>query len=682
MDFLEIRLAPGVNIEKTTQLNAGGISDAAFIRWKEGLVEKLGGWGRFYPASVNVGIPRALQPWEDLNGNNRLAIGGTNALKVLTGGSLTDITPQETITNTAPNFSTVINTPTVTIVDSNVSNPSTNDFVFIATPVSIGGIVLFGIYPIQTIISSTSYTITAASNATATVNNAGAVPLFTTTNGSSQVQVTLNNHGFSAGQTVTFLISTTFNSVTISGNYLVQSPVTANTFFVTAQQTATGAGSASENGGNVNFTYYVQIGPQPLAAGWGIGTYGTGGYGIGIAPPQGAGTPITATDYSLLNFGENLIANPAGGPLFNWGPESGFINAGIIPNGPIVADGCFLAQPQQIIVAWGASFTGANAPLRLVWCDAGNFNQWTPTSTNFAGGFTIARGSKIVACIQSPNQFVVLTDIGAWSGQYIGQPLVFSIIEIMSGCGLIGRKALGIANTTAYWLSQTQPFQMASGGAPQVMPCPIWDKIFQRIDTNNYAKVRFFANSQFNEIGWYFPSKPSLGGNGENDSYVKFNTVEGEWDYGPMGRSAWIDQSIFGPPIGTTTAGLVYQHETSPDADGVAMNPFILTGDYAMGKGEEFGFIDYAIPDAIYGLNGSPQTATMLYTFFPKNFPGDAPANVPQPQGPFMATAQTPFIEPRVRGRTFALRIESQDLSSFWRLGLVRCRVAPDGRNP
>jgi len=676
-DFLEIRLQPGVKSVRTPAQNAGGITDSAFIRWKDGIVEKLGGWGRFYPSSINAGIPRALHSWQDLNGNNRLAIGATLGLKTLTAGLLSDITPQETITNSAVNFSTVINTPTVTIIDANISNPSTSDFVFFATPVSIGGIVLSGIYAIQTIISSTSYTITAASNATATVNNGGAVPLFNTTNGSSQVQVTLNNHGFTAGQTVTFLISTTVGGVTIFGNYLVQNPVAANTFTITAAQQATSTTSGSENGGNVNTTYYIQIGPQPLSAGWGIGTYGTGTWGVGNAPPQGAGTPITAADYSLLNFGENLIANPAGGPLFNWGPESGFINAGIIANGPIVADGCFLAQPQQIIVAWGASFTGANNPLRLVWCDSGNFNQWTPTSFNFAGGFTISRGSRIVGCIQSPNQFVVLTDIGAWSGQYVGQPLVFSIIEIMSGCGLVGRKALGIANTTGYWMSQAQFFQMAAGGVPAPMPCPVWDRIFQRIDTNNYSKVRFFANSQFNEIGWYYPSKPSLGGNGENDSYVKYNTVEGEWDMGPMGRSAWIDQSILGPPIGTTIGGLVYQHETSPDADGVAMNPFILTGDYPMGTGEQFEFLDYAIPDAKYGLDGSPQTATMLYTFFPKNFPNDAP----NPAGPFSASAAIPFIEPRVRGRTVALRIESQDLGSFWRLGLVRCRVAPDGRN-
>jgi hypothetical protein len=752
--FQEIRLTPGVNSERTPTLNAAGITDAQFIRWKEGLVEKLGGWSRFYPFSLNAGIPRALQAWQDLNLNNRLAIGCVNALKVLTAGALTDITPQETVTNNPPNFSTVSGSPTVTIVDAGANNPNSNGWVFFATPVSIGGLVLSGIYPITLGLTATSYTITAASNATATrttqtitaatwaatgggqitfttssstgvgvgenitvsgmtpagyngvyttiagttgttvivsqpVNPGaatvfgilcpGAVPSFATTNGSASVVVTLNNHGFVAFQTVSFLVSTTvgLSGVTIFGNYLVQS-ATTNTFTITAQQVATLTTTGAENGGNVNITYFIAIGPQAAAGGWGIGSWGSGGWSTGTAPPQPSGTPITVTDYSLLNFGENLIANPAGGPLFNWGPESGFLNAGIIGQGPVVADGCFLAQPIQSIVAWGASFTGAPAPLRLVWCDAGNFLQWTPSSINFAGGFTISRGSRIVACIQGANQFTVHTDVGVWSGTYVGQPLVFAIIETMTGCGLVGRKAIGVANNTEYWMSQQQFFQMAAGGVPQVLACRVWDKVFQTIDRTNFSKVRFFANSQFNEIGWYFPVLPALGGTGENSFYVKYNTVEGEWDYGPMGRSAWIDQSILGPPIGTTTTGLVYQHETSPDADGVVLNPFILTADFSIGQGEEFGFVDYMIPDAIYGQNGQPQMATLLTTLFSKGFPTDVPVQ----SGPFISTSGSTFIEPRLRGRSLSMRLESQDLGSFWRIGLYRYRVQPDGRNP
>lgn len=675
MAMEELRIAPGFDIEKTPSYLKTGWSAGAFVRWKEGLPEKLGGWVRFYPFAMNTFV-RALHVWADLVGTPRLAVGAEAALNVITQGLLRNITPQETLTNTAPNFSTVINTPTVTIIDSNISNPSTNDFVVILTPVSVGGLILQGIYQIQSIISSTSYTITASSSATATVNNVGAVPSYAVTNTSNLVTVTLNNHGLTVGSNFNPEIATIVGGIPIGGDYTVINPITTNTFTIAASVVATSTTSGSVNGGNVAFAYFIAISPQSSPSGWGVGTWGQGGWGTGIPLPQGLGTPILASDYSLLNFGGTLIANPAGQPLFQWDPLGSLLNAQIIPQAPIVADGIVLVQPAQIIIAWGVAFQNrAPRALRLVWCDAGDFTNWTPTSTDFAGGFTISRGSKIVAVVSGANQFTVHTDIGVWSGQYIGQPLVFSILEVMSGCGLVGRKAVGVYGTTTYWMSQNQFFQMAAGGVPVPMACPVWDRVFQRIDRNNYQHVRFFSNSQFNEIGWYFPV---TGFGGENTEYVKYNVLEGEWDFGQFGRSAWTDQSILGPPIGAFFNGIIYQHEIGYDADGVAMTPSITTGNFSIGQGEEFGFVDYMIPDAIYGPNSQPQTAALLITLFFRAFPNDAPVI----EGPFNSTAQIPFIEPHQRGRLLQITFQSQDLGSFWRLGLPRLRIAPDGRNP
>lgn len=793
LDLQEMRLIPGFNSEKTPALNQSGIVNGQFVRFRDGLVEKLGGWAKFL--SVNVGsIPRALLAWLDLNNTERLAIASTLSLKVAVPATstsiLTDITPQELTTSGLPNFSATSGSPVITIDDANISNVSTLDWVFIRDPVSVGGIIIFGTYQVVNVLGSSTYQITASLNATANsafvfppappslsaasggslaattyfvkvayINPAGetiaspesslavaashvlvvtspaaagtatgwnvyvststgteqlqnsteiplgtnwteptsglvtnlflpfnfppainmtggGLPYFGVTNGNNTVDVFLPNHGNTAGEDIYFLDATTFAGVTISGDYTVQTVPDASDYSLSASTLATANAVSFMNGGNVMIEYFVGVGPQPTSAGYGTGPYGSGGYGIGVAPTGGAGNPIVATDYSLINFGEDLLANPAGNAIFQWGPEVGLQNARLLGTGPIVADGIFLAQPQQIVVAWGASFNGVPSPLRLVWSDAGDFTDWTPTSTNFAGGFTISRGSRIVGCIQAPNQFLVLTDIGCWSGQYIGQPLVFSIIEIMEGCGLIGRKAIGIAGTTAYWMSQKQPFQLAAGGVPMPLSCRVWDYFFQQVDKTNLAKVQFFANSQFNEIGWYFPL---AGGNGECTNYIKYNTVEGEWDTGPLGRSCWIDQSILGGPIGGNQNGFIYQHEISPDADGVAINAVIVTGDYTIGKGEEFAVVDLWIPDAIYGVNGGPQTANLLFTFYPKNFPSDG---LSAPVGPFVATAATPFLEPRFRGRQVAVQMESQDLGSFWRIGLNRFRAAPDGRNP
>lgn len=707
----EIRLVPGFDREMTPTLAQANIIDGAFVRWKEGLWEKMGGWVRYYPNSLGA-IARAIWGWQDVNLNLRLAYGTAPFLKVLTAGALIDITPQNTTTNTAigtnpatqATFTTVLGQTSVTVTDPNISNPSINNWVDIQTPVAIGGIVLYGLYQIASVISSTSYTIVSGVPATANAGPAGALMTFQTTASSTLVQLTLANHGLQAGSSIAIRVPITIGGVTISGNYLVQPQpaVTATQFDLIASAPATVAGPTAQNGGNVRFVYYITIGPQSPYSGWGVGAWGAGGWGTGTSLPSGSGTPITATDWSLLNWGEILIANPAGGGIYQWGPESSLLNGQLIGQGPAVADGVFLATPQQILVAWGVASgqnnqtgligTVANIgvlnPLRLVWTDAGNFNVWTAASNTFAGGFNLSSGSRIVRGIQAANQFLIFTDVGIWSGTYVGQPLVFSIVEVMKGCGLIGRKAVGIFGTAVYWMSQNQFFQMASGGVPQPMPCSVWDKVFQNLNRSFVQNIRFYVNEPFNEIGWFYPSAASVGG--ENDSYVKFDAVQGLWDYGPMGRSAWIGQGILGTPIGTSNgtngemSGLIYQHEQGADADGSPINWFLQTGDAVLGTGDEFQLIDYVIPDQRYGKEGQPQTAVCSYTFFGKGFPSDGQAgnNPIVTQGPYTVSQVTPFVEPRLRARMVSMRIQGGDLGSFIRGGLIRYRAAPDGRNP
>jgi hypothetical protein len=64
------------------------------------------------------------------------------------------------------------------------------------------------------------------------------------------------------------------------------------------------------NDNNVNFTYYVGLGPIPGGTGYGIGAYGSGGYGTGTAIVPTTGTPIYADNWSLDNWGEILVACP------------------------------------------------------------------------------------------------------------------------------------------------------------------------------------------------------------------------------------------------------------------------------------------------------------------------------------------------------------------------------------
>lgn len=674
MPYGAVTLNAGIDVETTPTDSEAGYQGSNMIRWKQGLAENIGGWVRYYPFSVGS-IPRDLQPWQDLNGVLRLSVGATQSLSVIANGVNTVLTPQITVTDTLPDFSTTTGSAVITIVDSNILNPTTLDHVFIKTPVSVGGVVVAGMYAIDSVVNPTSYTIAAADLATGVVSHGGALPSFATTTSNPIVTVSLANHDYTVGESFYAAVPTSVGGITVSGNYLVQS-VTTSSFTIIVNAPATSAATVSENNGFVEFQYYIAVGPQPTSAGYGTGTYGSGGYGTGIASPSGIGTPITATDWSQANWGEILLASPAGGAIYQWSPESGYQTMTIVPTAPIACAGIFVTMPQQILVVLGASFDGSPQPLEIAWSTAGDYANFSVTSLTLAGGYTIPRGSKIIGGLQASTQNLIFTDLAVWSMQFVGLPNVFGFNEIMSGCGLIGSHAVVLAEGTVFWMSQNQFFQMPGGGGPSQLPCKVWDVIFQDLDTANAYKIRAAANSSFNEISWHFPSLS--GGTGENDSYVKYNTVEGEWDYGklPTGRSAWVDQSVLGTPIGGDPTGLIFQHEQGYDGDGEALNPFFLTGYWVIGEGEDFAFIDEFLPDFIYGTYNAAQNAVPLITLYSVDYPNGAVRTY----GPYSVGNTVNRITPRLRGRQMAMRVETQGNGMFFRLGKVRFRWAPDGR--
>ena len=135
------------------------------------------------------------------------------------------------------------------------------------------------------------------------------------------------------------------------------------------------------NGGDLALTYWVVAGPSISGSGYGLGGYGLYGYGYGLGTSYTPGTPITAMDWFLDNWGEILLACPVGGPIFTWSIDSGFGTGAIIPTAPIANAGMFVAMPEQQIMAWGSTDNGIQDPLLIEWSDAGDFTQWTPATT-------------------------------------------------------------------------------------------------------------------------------------------------------------------------------------------------------------------------------------------------------------------------------------------------------------
>lgn len=682
-----IRLKPGVNVTSTTVLNDGqDFTSSNLIRFLpdrdgKGLVQKMGGWVPFYSSPITSTV-RALKGWADLSGYDHLAIGAESSLDVLTSGNLLDITPVVATTNTAPNFSTTSGSSVVTVIDANIT-ASTIDYVDYVTPVSVGGLILTGPYLIQSAVGTT-YTINAASNATSTVANGGASYAFTTTSGTANVTVTFNNHGYVAGDQFVVGVSTSIGGLTLYGAYTVLSVLSANQFtFGASTQATSSAGPTAINSGNIYAKFYVAKGVQPAGTGFGVGGFGVGGFGVGSGPPSLPGSPITSTNWTLDNFGQDLVACPTGKEIYYWQPEGPYQNAVLIGgNAPLVNEGIFVAMPQRQIVAYGSSFTLAQDPLLVRWCDIEDFTVWNATATNQAGSYRIPTGSKIVTGIQGPQQGLLWTDIDVWAMQYVGAPFVYGFNKIGSNCGAISLHSVGQFNNDIYWMSQKQFFRLSNGGV-QSVPCSVWDAVFQNLKSGTDAnglpytnRICCAVNSQFNEIMWFYPS---ANGNGENDSYVKYNTVMNVWDYGSLGRTAWIDQSVLGSPIGAGSDKYLYQHEIGNDAyignQAFAMQSNAASGYYTIAEGDNLMFVDQVWPDMKWGsYNGNPN-ATVNLTFNFTAYPGDTPQTIT-----YQMTQQTQYLTPRVRARLVQIQLSSDDVGTFWRLGGIRFRFQPDGR--
>ena len=690
-----------------------------------------------------------------------------DGLSIINSGARSIITPRSEEQSVAPAFTTISGSPDI-LVTAAASNIDSFDSAYIRTYVSVGGLVLFGVYPTTFVDGTSNFYIEAKNEdgslalAASSVSAGGAVPAFAFTASTAVVSVTLANHGFQVGDEFTILVPVVASGVTLYGNYKVTQIVSTSVFNINANNSAKTltvsnatwsggtatvtfsgantlaagdtvviasivaatipagfngtftvtsatsttvsyalganpgayvsggtvfASSVRQNGGNVNFIYYKTPGALPASIGYGVGGYGSGGYGTG-ATPSGIdeGDPISAEDWTLDNWGEIFIANQVGGPVFSWAPGTGQIQASLIPQAPMMNDGVFVAMPQRQIIAWGSTFNGIQDQLLVRWCDVNDYNNWTASLTNQAGSYRIPKGSKIVGCIQGPQQGLLWTDLAVWAMQYVGPPYVYQFNEIGNGCGLIARKAATSMNGVIYWMGQSQFYKM-SGAGVEIIRCPVWDVIFQDLDTSNLQKIRIAANSRFGEISWYYPT---MSNGGEVSHYVKYNVYLDQWDFGALARTAWINESVLGAPIGagptdpTDEENFIYQHETSKDADGLPMTSSFQTGYFAISDGEMKMFVDQVWPDMKWGYYNGSQDADLSLTFYVADYPSEINANgttsAPRVYGPYTLNNTTEFVTPRFRGRLVSIKMESSDAGSFWRLGAMRYRVQQDGK--
>ena len=128
----------------------------------------------------------------------------------------------------------------------------------------------------------------------------------------------------------------------------------------------------------------------------------------------------------------------------------------------------------------------------------------------------------------------------------------------------------------------------------------------------------------------------------------------------------------------------LYNHETGFDDDGVAMTSFIESSPMDMGSGDKFVFIKQVIPDITFNGTSSFGTPRVNFTVKAKNYPGGTFLQSENPSVERSATVPieqfTNKLDYRIRGRSFAFRVDSDTIGCKYKLGTPRVDMREDGR--
>ena len=616
MPLAKFKFAPGINKEGTEYTAEGSWFDSDKIRFRSGYPEKIGGWEK-YSSSTYLGTARSLHQWNDLELNDYLGIGTNLKWYVELGGSYNDVTPLRVTTSAGDvTFSATDGSSTITVTDSS-HGALTGDFVTFSGAASLGG------------------------NVTAAVLN----------------------------QEYQILLVTSTNAYTMTAKDTSGDTVTAD------------SSDSGDGGSSVVGAYQINTGLDDYVSGtgFGSGTYSRGTWGS--ADPN----PDNLRLWSQDNFGEDLIGNPRGGGLYYWDASSGVTTAAInftalstASDAPLLVNQIMVSEVDRHVIAFGCNSVSATTvldELLVRWSDTEDAGNWTPSSTNSAGGQRVSSGSYILGALKTRNEILIWTDAAIHSMRFIGGPFTFQFRQLMEGPSLISPKAAAIAQSTVFWMDRGNFY--IYDGAVRVLPCSVLDYVTSDINLDQSFKIFAAVNTDFSEIMWFYPSGTAT----EIDSYVMYNYKENLWSIGTLARTSWTPAPTRKKPLAAGTANssnYIYQHDTGYNDDGSAMTAYIESGDFDLQDGEHFVLLSRIIPDVKFTTqSGYPISNTEItITMKGKNYPSESLSDLS------ISTVDTTTTQSEIRGRArqAAIRIESSNVGMTWRLGDLRLELRPDGR--
>ena len=519
---------------------------------------------------------------------------------------------------------------------------------------------------------------------------------FETTSGGAGVTVTDATHGATAGDFVTFdngSATNTVDGLEFNNEFEITTVIDANSYTITFPTNATGTTAAG--GGSVTASYQINVGPatSTYGYGWGVATWGLSTWGT---PRATSSVTLQGRNWSLDNFGEDLVATVLDGGTYKWDTSSGMSvrSVSLGATAPVASRFNLVSSDTRHLFLWGTCTTVANSAtqddLFFRFADRESLTTWAPTAENEAGSLRIADGSRIVGAVRSSGQILVWTDTSLHGVQFVGTPFTFGQRQLGANCGLIAQHAAIEVNGRAYWMGD-DAFYMYDGVVKK-MPCSVEDYVYDDLSFTNKNDIACGVNPEFNEIMWYYPSGSAT----QIDRLVVFNYLENTWYTTTLGRTTYLanytyentiateynasltanattSTGVSNTPIGVTAgASYVYQHEVGNNkADGTAISASLTSGSIEIADGDQFMSVSKFVPD--FTNLSKELTVTMTLEDYPQSTASQTTL------GNVSSTTQK--IDVRGRGRSVKLNFATDVVDETnWRLGSMKLQLRPDGR--
>ncbi len=647
MALIDFKVLPGIDKQDTTSGAENRWVDCNNTRFRYGLPEKVGGWSSLVTDTI-AGVARRQFAFVDLDGNRYIAIGTDKFLLIYFEGQLYDITPLKT-TLTSCTIATT-NASAVCSITKASHGLSAGDIVLldnVTLPVGTGyanSDFEDKLFQVTSITSSSVFTITQSSNATATVSTGGSLEVkpYETVGPAEQ------SYGYGWG------IDTWG-----SGNW----------------GEAASASDVSLEPGLWSLSNFGQVLIATIANGK------TFTWNAGIAARL-------TTRASTTTSGFETTSNPTATRVTLVSPTTRHL----IHLGTETTIGDTSTQDDMFI-----RFSSQE-----------DINDYTQTLINSAGSQRLQDGTKIMGALKAKESILIWTDNALYTMKFIGSPFVFGFEQVGTNCGLIGKNAAVEIDGAAFWMSPNGFFMFDGTvkSLPCSVEDYVYDQadttkgqqIYAGLN-NQFTEVVWYypsTSSDYNDQYVVFNyGEPMKGGVWYIGTESRTSWIDASV-YPKPSATKFSDSATGTFPVIVGESGLgqttLFEHEVgtdqvNPDGSTTTVTSFVKSYDFdlqarqkdAQGKssgpsiaGEVFLAMRRFVPD-FKNLQGNAKV-----TLGVKRYPQQSETTTTL--SPFTINSSTDKKDTRARGRFVNIKIENTDVSESWRFGTLRIDIQPDGR--